>query len=324
MQDDLRSRIDALKKELVHHKFADATGKISSNGTFGKLGSKYSPLYNPTAMLSVTLLGQIQLLKLIRSLNKDPSKNIKVLSANTDGVECFLPVESVDHARAVCKEWEQRTGMELEEEQVVFVARRDVNNYFMLTAKGKVKTKGIFEPSSIRKSLAFEIIVEAVMVSFGIHRKGQCTPENIRSYIIKLSQDPSEFQKFLSVRTVSGGGLLNPVYEKVDDWILIGERLWQSPRTGKKEKRVSRPKPYNLFVSGTPVGRVIRWYIGVDGENVYTPKGGKVALTDNAVLVQDLSVRPTTPIDVEWYILRAEKLRADLLSGETFESETEE
>lgn len=316
------SQVESLKAELAHHKQNDATYKISLNGTYGKLGSKYSPLYNPRAMLSVTLLGQINLLKLIRMFARSSDyTKIEVLSANTDGVECMLPVSSIDFFRQTCKSWEVETGMELEEEQVLFVARRDVNNYFMLTKSGKVKTKGIFEPASIKKSLGFEIIVESVMASFGIWRGGECTPEDIRYYITKKSQDPTEFSKFLSVRTVSGGAVINPRYDIVDDWILIADRLWQSPRTGKNSKRVSRPKPYELFVGGDSVGRVVRWYIGVTGANVYTPKGGKVALTDNAVLVQDFREKPTTQIDVEWYINRAEKLRSALLTGGVFNEE---
>jgi len=309
----------SLKEELDHCKRNDALGKIQLNGTYGKLASQYSPLYNPKAMLSVTMSGQVFLLRLIRKME---ACGIEVLSANTDGIECRLGIEKIEAFRSACKQWEVETKLVLEEEQVLFVARRDVNNYFLLTKSGKVKTKGIFEPTSIRKSLAFEIIYEAVMVSFGIGRKGEVTATDVRSYITKLSQYPTEFHKFLSVRTVSGGAQLDPVFETRDDWMLVGEKEWKSVSTGRtQKKRVSRPKPFEVFVGGTPVGRVIRWYIGVTGQNVFTPKGGKVPLTDNAVLVQDLGKRPATPIDVEWYIGRAEKLRESLLNGSKIEEE---
>ena len=308
------------RDELAHHKQNDATYKIVLNGSFGKLGSKYSPLYNPTAMLSVTLLGQILLLKLIRTL-ADSDANINVLSANTDGVECILPTGAVGSFRSICKQWELDTGLDLEEDQVAFVARRDVNNYFMLTTSGKVKTKGIFEPSSIRKSLAFEIIYEAVMASFGIGRKGEVEPTCVAQYITKSSTELLHFQKFLSVRTVNGGAVLRPQFELRDDWEQVEVKKWVSKSTGKKQTRVSRPHPYEVFVGGDAIGRVIRWYIGVTGEVVYTPKGGKVALTDNAVLVQDLNNPSATPIDVAWYIDRAEKLRDSLLNGCAFDEE---
>jgi hypothetical protein len=213
--------------------------------------------------------------------------------------------------------------MELEEEQVLFVARRDVNNYFMLAKSGKVKTKGIFEPSSIRKSLAFEIVVEAVMASFGINRKGECVPVDIGTYIALKAIESKEFQKFLSVRTVNGGAVLNPRYELRDDWEMVEPKKWVSKSTGKKATRVSRPHPYEVFIGGERVGRVIRWYIGVTGQNVYTPKGGKVPLTDSAVLVQDFRNKPTTPIDVGWYIAKAEKLRNALLGSGEFDKEDE-
>lgn len=310
---------EAEKAELIHHKQQDATYKIYLNGTFGKLGSKYSPLYNPKAMLSVTLLGQINLLKLARQLSSDPDMQIHILSANTDGIEAILPTYAIEHFRTVCKQWEVETQMELEEDQVVFVARRDVNNYFMLTASGKVKTKGIFEPSSIKKSLAFEIIYEAVMASFGVGRKGEIPPVSIRNYIAEKATLPSEFQKFLSVRTVNGGATLDPKFENRDDWELVAEKQWVAKSTGKKATRVSRPKPYEVFVGGTNIGRVIRWYIGTTGANVFTPKGGKVPLTDNAVLVQDLRNPSQIPIDLEWYIGRAEELCNALLTGSNFD-----
>lgn len=314
---------ESTRKEYEDQSTRDEMGKLMTNSYFGKTGSCYSPAYNPKAMLSVTLLGQVYLLKLIRMMVSDKSKGIKVLSANTDGIECIMPTESVGHFRAVCKQWEAETTMGLEEERTFFVARRDVNSYFMLldSKKKPVKTKGIFEPASIKKSLAFEIINEAVMASFGIGRKGEIPPVDVAAYINAAATNPEQFQKFLAVRTVNGGAILNPTYEVRDDWEPVEPKKWVAKSTGKKATRVSRPAPYEVFMGGEPVGRVIRWYIGVQGQNVYTPKGGKVPLTDNAVLVQDLSKRSTTPIDVNWYIHRAEKLRNALLSGDSFNDE---
>ena len=44
------------------------TLKIVINGSFGKLGSKWSTLYSPDLMLQVTLTGQLSLLMLIERL----------------------------------------------------------------------------------------------------------------------------------------------------------------------------------------------------------------------------------------------------------------
>ena len=42
--------------------------KITINGSFGKLGSKYSKLYSPNLMLATTITGQLTLLMLIEQL----------------------------------------------------------------------------------------------------------------------------------------------------------------------------------------------------------------------------------------------------------------
>ena len=45
------------------------TLKICVNGSFGKLGSKYSALYAPELLIQTTLTGQLALLMLIESYN---------------------------------------------------------------------------------------------------------------------------------------------------------------------------------------------------------------------------------------------------------------
>jgi hypothetical protein len=320
-----RTKAMRLHAKATGDKQLDATLKIVLNGSFGKFGSKYSPIYNPVAMLSITLLGQIQLLQLISDF-ANSGLNIKVLSANTDGIETLMPRSSIEGFRAIYKAWEVRTKMVMEEEETLFVARRDVNNYFMLidSKKKPVKTKGIFEPASVRKSPAFEIIYEAVMASFGVGRTGEIEAVDVQTYIWKASHNPIYFEKFLSVRTVNGGARVNCKFGLCDDWVPNGDRKWISPSTGKKMTRVSRPKPFDVFLGGDNIGRVVRWYIGESGSNIYTPKGGRVALTDNAVLVQDLDNPPNTPINVSWYVDRANKLRSALLSGGQFDDESDD
>lgn len=323
MQDKslILKKIEELERELEREKNLDSLGKIQLNGSFGKLGSKYSPLYNPTAMLSVTLLGQKLLLELIQSFADHPHLYIKILSANTDGIEVLMPAQSRTPFLELCSAWEQRTTMALEHEDVKLAIRRDVNNYAMLTCSKKkpVKTKGVFEPASIKKSPAFEIIYESVLASFGLGRDGEIAAETPRDYILRAANDPAQWNKFLSVRTVNGGAITNAKFEMRDDWVNTAEKLWMTP-DGKKSVRKSRPAPYEVFIGGDNIGRVIRWYIGQGGANVYTPQGGRVPLTDNAILVQNLldfnECVAHNPIDVDWYVARAEELRAQLLNQE--------
>jgi len=64
-------------------KVADATLKIAINGSFGKLGSKYSALYSPDLLIQTTITGQLALLMLIERME---AAGISVKSANTDGI----------------------------------------------------------------------------------------------------------------------------------------------------------------------------------------------------------------------------------------------
>jgi len=64
------------------------TIKIVLNGSFGKLGSKWSILYAPRLLLQVTLTGQLALLMLIEMIE---DAGIPVVSANTDGIVIKCP-----------------------------------------------------------------------------------------------------------------------------------------------------------------------------------------------------------------------------------------
>ena len=59
---------ERLNAKLVGDKIKNQTCKIILNGTFGKLGSKFSSLYSPDLLLNVTLTGQLSLLMLIEQL----------------------------------------------------------------------------------------------------------------------------------------------------------------------------------------------------------------------------------------------------------------
>ena len=74
---------ERLKAKKEGDKVVSESLKIVINGSFGKFGSKFSALYAPEMLLQVTLTGQLALLMLIEKLE---NADIKVISANTDGV----------------------------------------------------------------------------------------------------------------------------------------------------------------------------------------------------------------------------------------------
>ena len=59
-----------LKAKASGDKIVNESLKIVLNGSFGKLGSKYSKLYAPDLMLQVTMTGQLMLLMLIETIGR--------------------------------------------------------------------------------------------------------------------------------------------------------------------------------------------------------------------------------------------------------------
>lgn len=109
--------------------------KLILNSVYGNLGNSYSLLYNPKALLSVCIYGQIALYELCKRL----APFVTIININTDGV-AFIPHDEA-YIRAYM-EWEKDfLGLELEEKEFDLFVQKDVNNY--IGAKnGKLICKG--------------------------------------------------------------------------------------------------------------------------------------------------------------------------------------
>lgn len=180
-----------LKAQLEVEKTADAALKVSINGTFGKLGSKYSALYSPDLMIQVTVTGQLALLMLIERLE---AEGISIVSANTDGIVSKCPVVKQDTMRKVISQWEADTGLTTEETRYRALYSRDVNNYLALKVGGAYKSKGTLVPGGLGKNPDYEIVALAACEFLD---KG--TP--IAETILRCR----DIRKFLRVRTANGG-----------------------------------------------------------------------------------------------------------------------
>lgn len=180
--------------------------KILINGSFGKLGSKYSALYSPDLMMAVTLTGQLSLLMLIESLEL---KGISVVSANTDGFVSLMGKSEYKVYDEVCKQWEHATGFELEETQYKALYSRDVNNYLAVTTCDKAKGKGIFANNPLTKNPQAPVITRAVSELL-IHRTA----------IEKTIRGCKDMTLFLRVRSVTGGAVYRDTYlGRVVRWV---------------------------------------------------------------------------------------------------------
>lgn len=153
-------RDDRVKAKRAKDKVRDKGLKIALNGTFGSLGSRFSFVYAPHLMISVTLTGQLALLMLIERAERS---GIPVVSGNTDGVVFRLPrdqFEGIEKDRLlggplaeITGEWEQATGFDLEFNEYAALYNQSVNSYYALKTDGSHKRKGpIANPWSSDKS----------------------------------------------------------------------------------------------------------------------------------------------------------------------------
>lgn len=242
--------------------------KITINGSFGKLGNKYSTLYAPQLMLQVTITGQLVLLMLIEMLEE---AGISVISGNTDGIVSKYHKDRHNEVRAIIAEWERRTNFKTEETRYKAVYSRDVNSYIAIKEDGGdpearfldeqlgCKTKGTYSErgsalnSILSKNPETLICTDAVLQ----YLKNGVPVEKT----IKQCRD---VRRFVSVKNVKGGGEKNGLY----------------------------------------LGKVVRWYYpkAEAGYIAYVGSGNKVGKTEGARPLMDLPDEFPNDINYDWYI----------------------
>lgn len=215
---------ERLKAKRSGNSLINQSLKIVINGSFGKLGSKWSILYSPDLMMTVTLTGQLALLMLIERLEL---AGIKVVSANTDGFVSIMDKSLYETYDDICFQWELDTAFELEETKYKGLYSRDVNNYLALTDYG-AKGKGIFTINQITKNPAATICIQAVM--------DYLTKDISLEDTIRNCQDITQF---LTVRSVTGGAVWKGRYlGRVVRWIYStdGEKITYKKNGNKVAK----------------------------------------------------------------------------------------
>lgn len=195
-QDFLRAYRGIVDRRLAAKRSGDKvtadTLKIVVNGSFGKLGSKYSKLYSPDLLVQVTVTGQLCLLMLIESLE---AAGIRVASANTDGIVIRCPKALTRTMDAIVGGWESVTGFDTEATDYRAVYSRDVNSYIAVKDDG-VKLKGAYAGTGLAKNPANAIAIEAV-----VRWLVDGTP--VRQTI----RECTDIRKFVTVRSVKGGAV---------------------------------------------------------------------------------------------------------------------
>ena len=108
--------------------------KLPLNAYTGTLRATFNALYDNLQGFSICTTGQLFILQLIYDLQRIPT--LEIISANTDAVMYTLDEEYKEQAHRVLHDWEKLTGLELEEDKIVKIIMRDVNNYCEIVEVG--------------------------------------------------------------------------------------------------------------------------------------------------------------------------------------------
>lgn len=138
---DERVRIKHKKDKTPEDDMLQAAYKLILNTTFGASGNKYLELYDPYMCTRTCRLGQMLLAALACKLvNYVPG--LKIIQTNTDGILAYFRRKDLETVRKFEREWEEVTGIKLEEDLMKRIWQRDVNNYLAEHYEGEPKTKG--------------------------------------------------------------------------------------------------------------------------------------------------------------------------------------
>jgi len=247
--------------------------KITINGSFGKLGNRYSILYAPDLLIQVTLTGQLSLLMLIEMIEY---AGIHVVSANTDGIVIKCPRQGQDVLAGVVKEWEMMTGFQTEEAIYRALFSRDVNNYMAIKQDGTTKCKGAYSNPWAGEKLTAERLNKNPTNSICVEAVDAYLTKGIP--LMQTITSCKDVSKFVSVRTVKGGAV----------------KVWP----GKTEYVGKAIRWY--------------YATGVEGELVYAKNGNKVPKSDGAKPLLDLPQQLPDDIDFQWYAAEAERILRDV------------
>jgi hypothetical protein len=116
--------------------------KLALNGVYGDSNNKYSPFYDPSYTMAVTINGQMLLCLLAEYIVGIPDSEL--IQMNTDGLTVRLPRDKRHQLDAACVRWEAETRLTLESVDYDAMFVRDVNNYVAVGVDGKVKRKNAY------------------------------------------------------------------------------------------------------------------------------------------------------------------------------------
>jgi hypothetical protein len=197
---------EAIVREREHakeikDKATDAMLKVAINSGFGKMLQLVSPLFAPKLGIQTTVGGQLSIFMAIEALEL---AGHKVISANTDGIVIKLRRDKYDEVWELLHNWEERTGLVLEESRYKSTHSRDVNCYFAVKEDGGIKRRGSvgLDRIELLKKNSRNLICSDAAAKYILD--GTPVDETVKSC--------KDVRKFLSMCNVTGGAVKDGIY----------------------------------------------------------------------------------------------------------------
>jgi len=244
-----------LEAKRTGNKPVNESLKITINGTFGKLASKWSFLFSPDMMMQVTITGQLTLFMLIERLEL---AGVSVVSGNTDGIVVKMLPNQLSMVEEIVEDWEFETEYKMDYSDYSGLYSRDVNNYIAVKSNGEIKGKGAYADQSehyykLRKNPVNLICTEAVKLFLS---KNKSIEDTIK--------ECTDIRKFVTIRTVNGGALYEGgLVGKAVRWYYGKHELdaMYYKTSGNKVPRSDGAKPIMDLPNTLPSDIDYDWYI---------------------------------------------------------------
>lgn len=288
---------DVLETRMKAKKSGDKTTanclKLVANTTYGASGAKFNELFDPLAMRSVCISGQLFLLELACHLMEDIS-GLEIVQLNTDGIMISFDDSHYQEVLLIVNEWQERTGFELEEDIIVQIVQKDVNNYIEVQKNGSIKSKG-------------GKLVRGVLTNGNVDFASMGFPawENLGGGAFKINNDAVIIPRAVVEYFVHG----TPVEETINASDNIFDFQLISKAGGKYERCYT-------IVDGEeiPVQKVNRVYATVDDRygTIYkvhgeTGRPAKVGSLPEHCLIDNDNHCTINAVDRAWYIKQAKE-----------------
>lgn len=243
--------IERLADKKAGRKSEANTKKIIINSIYGLLGSEYYWLRDNKALLSVTINGQLSVLRLIEDFQL---AGFRVISTNTDGVTCDLEDSQIPLYNQIVEAWQKEFNYEVEFVDYLKYIRKDVNNYIcQYVDKGKVeaKQKGKYFVTKLdlHKGYYYPVIPAALNKYFleGVLPEDYIpTDKNIYNFMSSVKADEKKYKMKHITLDNSGeyGKLQYEVLQKSNRWVVSnqGGKLVKQETDEAMKERLDKAK----------------------------------------------------------------------------------